>query len=392
MKYVDLGELISLDCDYNFIFSGRGPGKTDAVCREVVARPFHDHGAQFVRIARYDFDVTKSTMEGWFPQHAQDVCAADFGFVSLYKNRHYYAYYPESDKAELMGYVVPLNKQDDYKSVAFDRVENIVFEEFCAMRERDYIRGEWSLFTSALSTIVRNRQNVKCWFLGNTLTKHNPYFDVMGIDIDRLSIQPGQCRKFRLPGYHGLGATVGIMYAEMAHEDIRELSPLMRVPSNEGATSGLYMDSDEELLYRDEEIAALRTVSQRHDLFGDGWILYTGSLKGQGLYTCQVTDDACYMGTRLIILEKLPDTLHIPPDTRILDLSDGDTSVKVRDIDANVSLLPLTSRRIFWGNQRDFLELQRFIESNTLVCQDSDIRNRFKNFIDRYVNELILKV
>lgn len=408
MKYYDGDRLLKLDCDYNFVWSGRGPGKTDYFTRYLArlwaegdeARGI-EPGAQFVRVVRFDFDITASTMSGWVPEHAQNEIMERWHFAIAYRARKYYAVYPsmelpdgtcQEEHAELIGYVLPINKQDDYKSNDFSSVKTVMFEEFCAMRSRDYIRGEWTLFTSLLSTVVRRRKDCKVFFIGNTLTKSNPYFDVLGIDIDRLSIMPGQCRKFKVQGFKGHGATVGLHYAEMAESDIVELSPLMRVPGNEGAVSGTYQDSDEEQLYNSPDVQALLTVCERRPWLPDT-CFYTGRQQGQGLYTCEITQDKVYMCDYLLILEKLEEPIRLQDiPHRIIDLSDGDTCAVVQDtLTGDVTDIPLTSKRIYWGDERVMLQLRREAYSCVIVAQDSDIRNRFFNFLDRYTPELLLK-
>lgn len=408
MKYYDGDKLLSLDCDYNFIWSGRGPGKTDYFTR-YLARLFAEGdssrgiepGAQFVRVVRFDFDITAGTMSGWVPQHAQDWIMDRYHFAISYRARRYYAVYPEMvlddgteqpAHTELIGHVLPINKQDDYKSNDFSDVKTVVFEEFCAMRSRDYIRGEWTLFTSLLSTVVRRRKDCKVFFIGNTLTKSNPYFDVLGIDIDRLSIMPGQCRKFKIQGFKGHGATVGLHYAEMAESDIVELSPLMRVPGNEGAVTGLYQDSEEEQLYNTPEVQALLSACARRPWLPDT-AFYTGHNAGQGLYTCDITQDRVYMCDYLLILERVEEPINLLELPRkIIDISDGDACAMAQDVLTGESKeLALTSKRVYWGDERIMLQLRREAYSCVIVAQDSDIRNRFFNFLDRYTPELLLR-
>lgn len=238
MRYYDIGPIRARGCDYNFIFSGRGPGKSTAVVNMLIDAMAD--GGEFVRISRYDWEVSAALMSAWFnevnAQHVRDVLG---DYTIGYKGGKWYLEDSQGNRSTV-GHSVTLNNQDVFKSASYDRVTNVVFEEFAQMNDRDYIRNEIELFLSALSTVVRNRKDVRVWFIGNTLSKHNPYFDFFGIDIDRLGITPGTIRTFRCNGFAGLGATVAIEYANMSHEDISEISPLMRVGGNITATSGLY--------------------------------------------------------------------------------------------------------------------------------------------------------
>jgi hypothetical protein len=240
MRYYSLDRIAALDCDYNFIVSGRGPGKSTAIVNRLTD-DFADRGGEFVRIARYDWECSRVLMSSWFNEVNACRMHERLGCHSAYNAGLWYA---ESDEdpsvSTVMGHLVTLNNQDTIKSASFDRVTNVVYEEFAMLSDRDYMVGEVDAFLSALSTIVRRRQDVKVWFIGNTLSKHNPYFEYFGIDIDRMGIRPGDCRAFRCAGYGGHGATVAIEFANMAESDYMELSPLMRVGGNVTATTGVY--------------------------------------------------------------------------------------------------------------------------------------------------------
>jgi hypothetical protein len=178
----------------------------------------------------------------------------------------------------------------------------------------------------------------------------------------------------------------------MAESDIVELSPLMCVPGNEGAVSGTYQDSDEEQLYNSPDVQALLTVCERRPWLPDT-CFYTGRQQGQGLYSCEITQDKVYMCDYLLILERLEEPIRLQDiPHRIIDLSDGDTCAVVQDtLTGDVTDIPLTSKRIYWGDERVMLQLRREAYSCVIVAQDSDIRNRFFNFLDRYTPELLLK-
>jgi hypothetical protein len=58
-------------------------------------------------------------------------------------------------------------------------VKNIVFDEF--ITRSAYLPDEFILFTNTLSTIIRQRNDVKIFMLGNTVNKFCPYFNEMGL-------------------------------------------------------------------------------------------------------------------------------------------------------------------------------------------------------------------
>lgn len=252
MRWYSLEGILEKSCDYNFIFSGRGPGKSTAIVNHLIdcwltERSEWGKPSQFVRIVRYDWAISRVMMRGWFNEVNQKKLSESGWWVDFkggeFRARplHDDGARDEDDPYEVMGFVLPLNAQDDYKSgVDYSNVSNVVFEEFVQLRERDYVDHEVDLFMSALSTIVRNRHGVRCWFIGNTLTKTNPYFDMFGIDLNNIEIQPGDIRTYRVQGYGGNGATIALEYAQMAQGSVDEIAPLMRVDGNVTATSGVF--------------------------------------------------------------------------------------------------------------------------------------------------------
>lgn len=56
----------------------------------------------------------------------------------------------------------------------------MIFDEF--LTNRLYLVDEFVLFMNTVSTIVRRREDVKIYMLGNTVNKYCPYFGEMGLD------------------------------------------------------------------------------------------------------------------------------------------------------------------------------------------------------------------
>ena len=77
------------------------------------------------------------------------------------------------------GFAFDLNSMEHYKSTSFPRITTVIFDEF--MSRSGYLPNEFILFTNALSTIIRHRDNVKILMLGNTVNKSCPYFGEMGL-------------------------------------------------------------------------------------------------------------------------------------------------------------------------------------------------------------------
>src|SRR5699024_9841529 len=58
-------------------------------------------------------------------------------------------------------------------------IKTIIFDEF--LTNNVYLKDEFILFMNTVSTIVRRRDNVKIYMLGNTVSRHSPHFSEMGL-------------------------------------------------------------------------------------------------------------------------------------------------------------------------------------------------------------------
>lgn len=79
-----------------------------------------------------------------------------------------------------IAYGFALNMLEHYKSGSFPDVSTIFYDEF--IPKDAYLTDEFIVFQNMISTIVRQRDNVKIFMAGNTINKYgNPYFKEMGL-------------------------------------------------------------------------------------------------------------------------------------------------------------------------------------------------------------------
>ncbi len=377
MKYYSLHDIDSRNCDYNFLVSGRGPGKSTAIVNHLID-DYVSNGKQFVRIARYDWEVSKTLMQQWFNavniSHLQE-SLDNYELYVEFKGGVFYV--TDGTDSYTMGYVVTLNNQDIFKSASYDNVTNIVFEEFVQMNERDYIKGEIELFLSAVSTIVRSRNDCRVWFIGNTLSKHNPYFDFFGIDIDRLGISPGDLRTFRCAGFAGLGATVAIEYVQMSYEDIGEIPALMRIGGNITATSGLYAIQPTVSEYKDRTDTLLDTDFRKF------LPMCEGAYIGDGIFCkVRVTNEPRYDDMRLLSLSLWDVTPYDLSEQRFLNLS-GMANPRYSLFD-NWYHIRCISPYPIWSDTRAMRKLQIADSKCVHAYETDEMRYKWRNFIDAY--------
>lgn len=378
MRYYSLDNILSKNCDYNFIVSGRGPGKSTAIVNMLIDEC--EKGNEFVRIGRYDWEVSRTLMAQWFNEVNRAHALEKLNGTVKYEGGRWLLLDADDPGLEsVMGHMVTLNNQDTFKSASYDNVTNIVYEEFAMLSDRDYMVGEVEAFLSAVSTIVRRRQNVKVWFIGNTLSKHNPFFEFFGIDIDRMGIKPGQVRQFRCAGYNGNGATIAFEFADMAESDYMELSPLMRIGGNVTATTGLY---EIEPSVSDYE---LRVAGISDDMFKRVLPTVDGIYLGNGsLAECLVTRKEVFDNLNMLVVREIEPGIEKVLGGRWLNLSgDFNPRLTVNGFETTRTLR-CVSPFYLYADDSAMKRLQALDARCVHAYSSDELRYRWRNFVDMW--------
>ena len=82
-------------------------------------------------------------------------------------------------ETDCIGHTFALSENEHNKSISYPKVTTILFDEF--LTNKLYLNDEFVLFMNTISTIVRQRTDVKIFMLGNTVNKYCPYFAEMGL-------------------------------------------------------------------------------------------------------------------------------------------------------------------------------------------------------------------
>lgn len=167
--YYNPNKMLSYNRILNFIIGARGIGKSFAM-KEFPIKRFLKYGEQFIYVRRYKPELKKVTnyfndIMQKFPEHQFKV-----------KGRELYC------DGKLMGWAIPLSTWQSEKSNAYPNVSTIIFDEF--IREKDnsgYIPNEVEALLNLMDTVFRNRDNVRCVCLSNSVSVVNPYFLYFGI-------------------------------------------------------------------------------------------------------------------------------------------------------------------------------------------------------------------
>ena len=177
------------------IYGERSNGKTYAVSEEILNR-FVDSGfvEQGAIIRRYDDDfigvtsarsMFNSLMKNGAGKNVVKEKTKDFDGIEYYAGAFYMTKLdPETQQLKrtsvVLAYAFSLTSSENYKSGSYPNITTVLFDEF--MTRRFYLRDEFILFQNLLSTIIRDRNNVKIYMCANTVNKFGcPYFSEMGL-------------------------------------------------------------------------------------------------------------------------------------------------------------------------------------------------------------------
>lgn len=186
-KYYSLKNILSKNAHYNIIIGERSNGKTYASLKYGVEKSYKNN-RQMAYIRRWDEDLKGKRGATIF-----DALSANGEIAKITENKWTYIYYWShrwyfakddengkriiSEKPFCYGFSITAMEHD--KSTSFPEVDIIIFDEFTS--RESYLPDEFVKFMNVLSTIIRDRDNVQIFMLGNTVNKYCPYFNEMGL-------------------------------------------------------------------------------------------------------------------------------------------------------------------------------------------------------------------
>lgn len=187
VKYYTLKPLLKHNADYNIVFGERSNGKTYAALMLGIEN-YIKSGKQFAYIRRWREDIRGKRGETLFAAHVAN------GVIEQLTDNKYNAVYCKGGKYYLMNvdeeggktiseapfcFAFALSEQEHEKSTSYPNVTSIIFDEF--LTRKYYLPDEFMLFMNLLSTIIRQRNDVTIFMLGNTVNKYCPYFSEFGL-------------------------------------------------------------------------------------------------------------------------------------------------------------------------------------------------------------------
>ena len=175
-------KVFSYNALINVIIGERGVGKTFGFKKHAINH-YKKTKKQFVYIRRYESDLKESVgnsedmkffeqVKKIFPNDKFDIKKSK-KIIKLYIN------------GEVCGYAIPLSASDSIKSVSFENVDLICYDEF-QLKEgsnQRYLRNEVETLLDIIETIGRLRNDLRVFLLGNAITISSPIFNYFDLSL-----------------------------------------------------------------------------------------------------------------------------------------------------------------------------------------------------------------
>lgn len=170
----------------------------------IMVMEFFEFGYQIGYVRRQKEEVTNAGIEEYFSDKnflnwLKDTYGFD-GVMQKEKKLYFYAFDENGkiikEQNTLFGKAFSLSTARNNKSLHYDLIENIIFEEF--ITDGAYLTSppEWKRWNNLMSTIYRDRKG-RVVLIGNTIERNCPYFREMGVNI--LKLKQGTTTKFVSP-------------------------------------------------------------------------------------------------------------------------------------------------------------------------------------------------
>ena len=195
-KFYNLKSIMKTNSTYNMIIGERSNGKTYATLKYGIEQYFKN-GSQIAIIRRWQTDIRGNRASEVFKallsnNEIYKISKGQYQGIHYYGGKYYLCNYGDNGKAiyndnDVIAYPFSLSDTEHNKSISYPDIRTIIFDEF--LTRQVYLPDEFILFMNTISTIVRNRTDVKIFMLGNTVNKYSPYFEEMGLKNVKEQIQ-----------------------------------------------------------------------------------------------------------------------------------------------------------------------------------------------------------
>ena len=179
--------------DFTFLYSTRSDGKSYAVKSRCLMDAYASikDGICYREMAymrRYDLDNRDAKITKYFADMPiQEITEGKYTLVTAYRKDIYFGNMEKGKvKREVkIGSGFSIGSAEHDKSLMSPHIQNIIFEEVTALSGQ-YLYNEPTQFLHAISTIARDRENVKVYLIGNIISRQCPYFDEWQLHPEKL--------------------------------------------------------------------------------------------------------------------------------------------------------------------------------------------------------------
>lgn len=163
----------------NFVVGNRGGGKTIEAMRLITSN-YIKKGNTSIWLRRMDVEIDNIFIEKFFIDPAFYMQFPDYEFKTKKYKYGGIGYLKRKGKELWEPYIqfMCLSTALKHKSVPFPTVQYIIYDEFIIDQKSNmrYLKNEVTTFLEFLQSIMRLRENVRCLFIGNSISVINPYF------------------------------------------------------------------------------------------------------------------------------------------------------------------------------------------------------------------------
>ncbi len=215
MKYYSKKNIDKTGAKYRMIIGERSNGKTFS-CLTGAIHEYFNNGKQSIYLRRWEEAIKGKRANILFDDvvskgFVEKITNGEWTGVTYYNSRWYLSKKDidtgktVKDDTPFM-YGIAITGMENDKSISYPNVTTVIFDEF--LTRGHYLPDEFILFCNALSTIIRERDDVIIYMLGNTVNKYCPYFREMGLD-NVLKMKQGTIDIYQ---YGDSGLTVAVEY------------------------------------------------------------------------------------------------------------------------------------------------------------------------------------
>ena len=175
LHYYDYQKIISYNCPVNVLIGERGVGKSYGIKNYVIKR-YLKKKEKFLYIRRYENELKAIFQKDFF----EDIKKVYPDLLLNATNKKFYL------NGEVFGYAKRLTEAQDLKSSSFEDITTIVFDEYAIEKNRRYyLSNEGMIIAGLLDSIIRNRNNVKVFFLMNAVEglEFSPLFSFFELNL-----------------------------------------------------------------------------------------------------------------------------------------------------------------------------------------------------------------